>query len=462
MADDSSDPRDPTENPEENTEENTTPDPAAFEEMLRSMGVDPTAASKSAEAAAAGAGSTPDFSGLGPLGPLMGMLGGQMGGAGGFAWDAARQSALWTAAGGGVEATVDPVDRIRIEEFCQQAANAVEEVTGLPVFDRSGKAAKLDVQVTTRAGWAAFALEDHRALLERVSTALASAPTDTSPSTDPLAGIFAMVGPLLLSSQAGSIIGQLATATLATHDWPIARSSDRLAIVSSSIDAFAAEWSIPIATARLHVCIADVALQSVLRIPHVRLRLISLMERHADAARFDAEAMSEELGRRMSEGSESDDLDSSSGDNPLAALGSLGGLGGLGALASFDASEFLGGSREQLAIQAEIEALMRPIVGYVDYVVAIVGARLLGDNRQVMEAWKRRRTSDAASRSAGRLLGPVITTSTYERGATFVGGVIQRAGTDGLNALWSQAPNLPTPAELDAPGLWLARIGLDS
>jgi uncharacterized protein (DUF2342 family) len=333
MADDSSDPHDiPNQTPNQTPKESPTPDPAAFEEMLRSMGVDPAAASKSAEAtAAAGNASTPDLSGLGPLGPLMGMLGGQMGSAGGFAWDAARQSALWTAAGGGVEATVDPMDRIRIEEQCQQAAAAVEEVTSLPVV-RPG--AKLDVQVTTRAGWAAFALEDHRALLERVSAALGSTPTDASPSADPLAGIFAMVGPLLLSSQAGSVIGQLATATLATHDWPIARPGDRLTIVSSSVDAFAAEWSIPISTARLHVCIADVALHSVLRVPHVHLRLTTLMERHADAARFDADAMSEELGRRMRESGESDDSDA--GDNPLAALGGLGGLAGTGRPGSWE------------------------------------------------------------------------------------------------------------------------------
>jgi uncharacterized protein (DUF2342 family) len=456
MADDSSDP---------------TPDPAAFEEMLRKMGVDPTAASASAASAAAGPagpeGSRPDFSAMGPLGALMGMLGGA--GSGGFAWDAARQSALWTAAGGAVEPTVDPMDRIRIEELSQKAATAVEEISGLPAF---GRGAKLDVQVTTRAGWAAFALEDYRPFLERISAALAKPPAETS--NDPLVGIFAMIGPIMLSSQAGAIVGQLATATLATHDWPVPRASDRLTFVSSSIDAFAAEWAIPIATARLHVCLADVALHSVLRVPHVRIRLTQLMERHADAARFDANAMSEELGRRMIEEADSETNDTSSdrdgSNNPLGPLGSIMGgmgmggmgMGNLGALASFDASEFLGGSPEQLTIQAEIEALMRPILGYVDYLVAIVGARLLGDNRQVMEAWKRRRTSDAAGRSAGRLLGPLTTMSTYDRGAMFVGGVVQRAGFDGLNALWTDPANLPTPAELEAPGLWLARIGFDT
>ncbi len=428
--------------------QNQVPDPAAFEAMLRAMGVDPQATTAAASAGQA----RPDLAGLGPLGPLLGMLGGA---SGGFPWDAARQSALWTAAGGTVEPSVDPIDRIRIEELVRQSASAIEETTGL-------SAGQPKVEVTTRAGWAAFALEDHRRLFERISAAMSARPEEAT--SDPLAGIFAVLGPMMLSSQAGSLVGQLATLSLATYDWPISRPSDRLTIVASSIDAFAAEWSIPIATARLHVCVADVALHSVLRIPHVRARLMSLLERHADAASFDVESMTEELGRRLADGS--DPGDASDADNPFAALGlgGLGGLGGmnLGALASFNAAEFLGGTSTQIALQAEIEMLLQPILGYCDYVVAIVGARLLGDNRQVMEAWKRRRVPDAITRNAGRLLGPMVTPSTYERGAAFIGGVVQRAGSDGLAMLWGESENFPTPAEIEAPGLWLARIGLDS
>ena len=63
--------------------------------------------------------------------------------------------------------------------------------------------------------------------------------------------------------------------------------------------------------------------------------------------------------------------------------------------------------------------------------------------------------------NASQLLGVNVTASTYEKGAAFIGGVLQRAGSDALGALWSREGNLPTPAELDAPGLWLARLALD-
>ena len=42
----------------------------------------------------------------------------------------------------------------------------------------------------------------------------------------------------------------------------------------------------------------------------------------------------------------------------------------------------------------------------------------------------------------------------------FVDGVIERAGSDGLARLWESEQMLPSPPEVDAPGLWLARIDL--
>ena len=39
--------------------------------------------------------------------------------------------------------------------------------------------------------------------------------------------------------------------------------------------------------------------------------------------------------------------------------------------------------------------------------------------------------------------------------------MVERAGTEGLERLWADEADLPTPAEVDAPGLWLARIGLE-
>ncbi len=47
-------------------------------------------------------------------------------------------------------------------------------------------------------------------------------------------------------------------------------------------------------------------------------------------------------------------------------------------------------------------------------------------------------------------------------GVSFIDGVVERVGSKGLDRLWVDESNLPTPSEVDAPGLWLARLDLET
>ena len=60
-----------------------------------------------------------------------------------------------------------------------------------------------------------------------------------------------------------------------------------------------------------------------------------------------------------------------------------------------------------------------------------------------------------------RLLGLHLTRQQVERGRAFIAGVIERGGAAAANQLLDVDGALPTPAELDAPGLWLARLEID-
>jgi uncharacterized protein (DUF2342 family) len=73
---------------------------------------------------------------------------------------------------------------------------------------------------------------------------------------------------------------------------------------------------------------------------------------------------------------------------------------------------------------------------------------------------RRRVEADPSDRFVERLFGLELTQVAYDRGNGFVAGVVERAGDEGLARLWESDRTLPTPAELDAPGLWLARIDL--
>ena len=99
--------------------------------------------------------------------------------------------------------------------------------------------------------------------------------------------------------------------------------------------------------------------------------------------------------------------------------------------------------------------------GYADEVLGRIGRRLIPSYDQIHEAIQRHRIERGeAERFIEGLIGLKLERDDYERGAAFCRGVVERAGNEGLNRLWSGVQMVPTPPELEAPGLWLARIDL--
>ena len=90
-----------------------------------------------------------------------------------------------------------------------------------------------------------------------------------------------------------------------------------------------------------------------------------------------------------------------------------------------------------------------------------IGGELIGSYSQLTEALRRHRAEASASdRFVERILGLDLDRAQYDRGAAFAAGVVERAGPEGLGRLFDDPVNLPTPNEVDAAGLWLARIDL--
>jgi uncharacterized protein (DUF2342 family) len=118
-------------------------------------------------------------------------------------------------------------------------------------------------------------------------------------------------------------------------------------------------------------------------------------------------------------------------------------------------------SQAQAEIKVPLQALLSAIVGYVDFIMDSIGRRIIGSYGPLTEALRRRRLEEAQGTGfVARLLGVELSAANYDRGASFIKGIVERAGEDGLARLWRSARELPTPAELQAPGLWLARIDL--
>jgi len=364
---------------------------------------------------------------------------------GSMGWDAARQLAYSIATGGEPEPNVDPLERMGIEQLARVAELQVGQITGLTT---SVTGRGITIAPVTRTQWAQRTLDDYRPMFEALSGSLGdtSTPPVESGTDDPfawMAPLMQMLGPMMLGMTAGSMVGHLARRSFGQYDLPIPRPpSDELMLVVANLDEFGAEWTLPPDDLRLWVCLHEVTHHAVLGVPHVRARLEDLLSRYLSGFEPDSGGLEERFaGLDLS--------DPTALARPEALFGDPEVL--LGAIQS-DA---------QRGLLPQLEALVAAIVGYVDHVMDTIGTGLIGSYAMVTEALRRRRVeANPSNRFVERLFGLELTQAQYDRGAAFVAGVVERAGDDGLARLWHDERTLPTPPEVDAPGLWLARIDL--
>lgn len=390
------------------------------------------------------------FEGMPFFGDMLRMLGNQ----GPVQWDGARQLALSIATGGESEPNIDPLERIKFEQLARVADLQVAAATGLST-STTGRA--VTVTPVTRTQWVLDTLDVYKPLVEAMGAALhPPTPGDAPAPFDPEDGpadpteawfgqIMGLLSPMLLGMTAGSLVGHLATRSFGSFDLPVPRPpGDDIAVLPANIEPFGTDWSMDGDDLRLWVCLHQITHHTVLGLPHVRETLNGLLADYAGAFESDPDA----LGSKFADLG----MDPTGGD-PMTRFQEL--LG--------DPDVVLGAVRSdrQREIQPRLQTLVAAVAGYVDHVMDTVGTRLIGSYPQITEAMRRRRVEAAASdRFVERLLGLDLTQDHFDRGRAFVDGVVERAGAAGLERLWSAAEVLPTPNELVAPGLWLARIDL--
>ena len=116
-------------------------------------------------------------------------------------------------------------------------------------------------------------------------------------------------------------------------------------------------------------------------------------------------------------------------------------------------------TREQREIMDQVQATMSVIEGYSEHVMDAVGERVLPAYEGLRDAMERRRRSRSApERVLQRLLGFDLKMRQYELGKRFCDTVVEERGIDLLNRVWERPESLPTPAELESPATWVARV----
>lgn len=376
--------------------------------------------------------------------PLFGDLANLLRSQGPLNWEAARSLALSVAGEGESTGNVDPSVRIDFERLTRIADMYIRQQTGL---DTAVGGRDVTLLPVTAATWASRALDAYRPFFVRLASALdkpIDQPTDTDAGLAMIAGLQRMMLPTTLGMAAGSMVGHLSKVVFGDLDLPIPRpASHEIAVVSARVDAFGNDWSLARDDLRLWVCIDQLTSAAVLAVPHVRAALTSQVDAFAAAFRPDPDGMMRSF----------DDIDADGLGDMQDALAKM--LGRpetlLGAVAS----------AEQKTIEPALHRLVGLLVTVIDHHVDQTAHRLIGARSALAEAVRRRRLElSRGDHSLERLFGLHLDRTQLEQGQRFVEGVVERAGEIGLRQLWLGAEALPTAAELDAPGLWLARLDL--
>jgi putative hydrolase len=360
-------------------------------------------------------------------------------------WDAARQFAMMIATGGTAEPNIDPSLRFHYQDLGRIADLHVQRVTGLDTVT-SGRS--VEVVPVTPGTWAQRALDAYRPLFQHLAGTLGASAVPTPAEGDEpdegfamFGGLMQMLSPMMLGMSVGSMVGHLSRRSFGQYDLPIPRpASNEVHVVSPTVDQFADDWSLPVDDLRLWVSLQEITSHAVLSIPHVRAVLETLLMNYVAGFQPNPDALSDKLASLdPTDPSGIGDLQRVLGD-PEVLLGAM-------------------QSPAQRELLPRLDALVATIIGYIDHSVDTAARGLVGAGPQIAEAVRRRRVeADQSDVFVERILGLTLNQRAVERGHTFVAGVIERGGD--LSRLWASAQELPTPAELDAPGLWLARIDL--
>ena len=379
------------------------------------------------------------FAGLPFFGEMMKMFQSQ----GPIQWDTARQIAHMTATSGKSEPNPDPAARLAFIDLARIVVGQLTSVTG-----REHPALAVEPAVVTRTHWVSTTLDDYRPLFTDLATALAARPetTDDDSESDPLAAMLGqfsgLLAPVMMGMTVGSMVGLLAKRSLGQYDLPLPRRTGSAPMfVLTNIDEFASDWNVAVDDARMWTLINELTLHAVISRPHVGAEIDRLVRGHVAAFRPDPDAIMNKLSSVES-------------SDPMEMMQSLQSVLG-------DPEVLLGAMRSpaQDELQPYLDTVVSLVVGWADHIADAIGSRILGNPGRIAEAARRRRIESGEETAfVERLLGLRLNRSQVERGKAFVAGVIERAGSDGLDPLFDRANAIPTPSELEAPGLWLARL----
>ncbi|MFN2588338.1 MAG: zinc-dependent metalloprotease [Actinomycetota bacterium] len=120
---------------------------------------------------------------------------------------------------------------------------------------------------------------------------------------------------------------------------------------------------------------------------------------------------------------------------------------------------FLLASPEQRTTLEELQALMTVVEGHGNFVMDLVGRRVIPSFGRMRTTFERRRSQPGpVQRAFNHLIGLEMKLRQYEVGQRFCEDVYRRGGAPAIARLWGSPEELPSLAELREPESWLRRV----
>jgi coenzyme F420 biosynthesis associated uncharacterized protein len=117
-------------------------------------------------------------------------------------------------------------------------------------------------------------------------------------------------------------------------------------------------------------------------------------------------------------------------------------------------------SQRQREILDRLTSVMTLVEGHGDYVMDAVGPAVVPSVEQIRSKFNARRSSgNRIEQVIRRILGIDLKMRQYQQGSAFVRYVVEAAGMDTFNLVWTSPLTLPSKEELANPVKWLERVG---
>jgi coenzyme F420 biosynthesis associated uncharacterized protein len=323
-------------------------------------------------------------------------------------------------AGAGPEVTVDEAETVvaELRAGAERSTSYVRDYTGLDAGELTAP-----VLVVDRPAWIRANAEGFSQLLTPVVDKLTEKKGPPGPITQ-------AVGSRITGAEVGGLLGFMASKVLGQFD-PFHEPAGRLLLVAPNVVHVERQLQADPHDFRLWVCLHE-------ETHRVQFTAVPWMRDHL-FTQFTALAETVEPQRFLDEGLKriTEAVKSGHGGSILDLLG----------------------SPEQKAILDRVTGVMSLLEGHADVVMDGVGPEVIPSVRAIRTKFtERRKGVGTLDRFLRRLLGLEAKMAQYRDGAVFVRAVVDKVGMEGFNAVWAEADNLPTLAEIHDPDSWVARV----